>query len=171
VIRWRSHRIPLGYGRLQSDRGHKSVTPPWDRLNEPRIRRGVTEGLTQLTHRYAQGSVEVHKRVSRPQPLTDSLTAHDLAIILKKKEQQLKRLFLEPDAHTLPLEFAGLRIGFEDAEAIDRSGFRIFHHSDHGESGETRPKTYLEFYHRLAGEQISLFRGDGKQNIINRLPV
>src|ERR1700692_3919598 len=112
-------------------RRHKFVTTSRYRLNKPRVGGSVAKCLTQFSHSHAQASVEIHKRIPRPQPLADGLAAHELAGIFKQKDQQLEWVFLQLEPRPFSLQLTSLGVGFEHTKAINRSGFCILDHSNH----------------------------------------
>jgi hypothetical protein len=112
-----------------NNRNDKSISTPRNGLDEPGVIRIVVQGLPQLRYRCTQALAEFNKRISRPKTLLENFAAHNLARILKKKQEQLERLLLQFDAVAMAKKFSRLRMDFEDAEAVDEYVIRRASHA------------------------------------------
>ena len=70
--------------------------------------------------------VKLHDGVVGPQLLLDFLASGDLTLALQQQQQDLKRLFLQPNPLLAAAQFSSLQVEFKDAKA-DANRKRVFY--------------------------------------------
>ena len=100
----------------------KAISAPRQSLDEARTLGVVIQRRPQSLHGIVEALLEVHERVGGPQFLLQLFSADDLAGTLQQHGQDLHRLALQSDLHSLFVKFSGPQIKLEDPEAGDRRG-------------------------------------------------
>ena len=94
----------------------ESIAALRHRLDEPRRRRGVAEGLSNLLDGNIERRLEIDVRVLGPECSAQFLTRHELAGALREERQDAGRLILQRHAPALACQLAGRDVQFERAE-------------------------------------------------------
>src|SRR6266849_2375869 len=103
-------------GRVDwSDVGEEPVAATGNGLNEARILRRVAQRFTNLVDGFVEAVIEVDDRPA-PKFLAQLLPGHQLSGFFQEHRQDLKRLFLQPDAQATLCQFASAKIDLEDTK-------------------------------------------------------
>ena len=73
--------------------------------------------------------IEIDERVGRPELLAQLVAADDVAGPLEQEQQDIERPAAEAERPPLFAQLTGPRVGFEEAESIDRLRRRWVGHS------------------------------------------
>src|ERR1700694_2347771 len=100
-----------------ADGRNKAIATPRQRLDESWAVPGISQRLAQLIDRRVQTVVEVDESIGRPVLGTKLFAGYYLAGPLQQGRENVKRLFLELDPHTLLAQLYRPQVYFKGSEA------------------------------------------------------
>jgi hypothetical protein len=105
---------------LSFDRGSKffhgayeTIATSCQGLDVPAFLDRISECFAQLTDSGVQTIVEVSEAFRRPKPLTQGLSAYQLAAVFQELNEDLKGFFLQANFATVLLQFTGLQVSLK----------------------------------------------------------
>src|SRR6266702_2556540 len=126
-------------GRVDwSDVGEETVAATGDGLNEARILGRVAQRFTDLVDGFIQAVIEVDDRLA-PEFLAQLLPGYQLSGFFQEHRENLKRLFLQPDAQATLCQFSGSKIDLEDTKPQPPGWVIVLLHSRHELARTSRP--------------------------------
>jgi len=126
-----SHRRPLS-GRAH--RPDEAISASRQGLNKSGIFGIIIQGCSKPLHGIVQPLLEVHKGVGGPQPLLKFFSGNDFPGALQQQDQNLDRLPLDSDLHSIFAEFPRLWVELEQPKAEGgRYQTRVLHNCPRAE--------------------------------------
>src|SRR5208282_3554847 len=98
------------------DRRDETVSAAGQGLDESRARCGIAERLAYLVYRGIQAVIEIDEGVGRPDFFAQVVAGDNLTGILQQGSEDLKGLFLKPDASAVLAQLSGVQINFKNAK-------------------------------------------------------
>src|SRR5438552_2270054 len=119
---WRRQQ-GVGVGNLYF--GEKAIAAASHGFHKARTFRRVAESFADFVDRFVEPMIEVDEGVRGPEPFLKILASNNFAGIQHKHREDLKRLFLKPDALAVLAQFAGPEVHLENPEAEALAELRL----------------------------------------------
>jgi hypothetical protein len=111
------------------DRRDKAVSTAGQGFDEAWVRGGIPQRLANLVHRSIQAMIEIDEGIGRPDCFAQVVARDDLTCVLQERGQDLKRLFLQPDASPILAQLSGGQVRLKNAKSQKR-GLTTGEHRD-----------------------------------------